>query len=321
MQELIEALRYLFEQSSAAWVTTVFVLGLFIGSFLNVVIHRLPIMLERDWLADAEAVIAEHRNRAAGSAAGTQPESAAAPTEAPAQPRYNLIVPRSACPKCGTLITASQNIPVVSWLLLGGRCASCKARISPRYPLIELATAVASALVAWRFGFGWYTAAALVLTWTLIAASAIDFDHQLLPDSLTLPLLWLGLLLTLGPAVPQLGLPVDPRSAIVGAIAGYLSLWSVYHVFRLVTGKEGMGYGDFKLLAAFGAWFGWQMLLPIVLVSALAGSVVGLALIVFRGRDHNIPMPYGPFLAAAGWIVLMWGDVLVGSYLHWRGLR
>jgi leader peptidase (prepilin peptidase)/N-methyltransferase len=318
MQELIESLRYLFEHSPAAWIGTIFVFGLFIGSFLNVVIHRLPIMLERDWLKDAEAIVGEHRQKAA-SAAGKPSETDAA--ETPAQPRYNLVVPRSACPKCGTLITASQNIPVVSWLLLRGRCASCQAKISVRYPIIELATAVLSALVAWRFGFVWYTIAALAFTWSLIAASAIDFDHQLLPDSITLPLLWAGLLLTLGPVVPDLGLPVDARSSIIGAVAGYLSLWSVYHVFRLATGKEGMGYGDFKLLAAFGAWFGWQMLLPVVIVSAFAGSVVGIALIVFRGRDHNVPMPYGPFLAAAGWIVLMWGDTIVGSYLHWRGLR
>ena len=321
MQELIEALRYLFEHSPAAWVGTMSVLGLFIGSFLNVVIHRLPIMLERDWLRDSETIVAEHRQRAAAASGAPQPEPAAAGAEAPAQRRYNLIVPRSACPKCGTLITASQNIPVVSWLLLRGRCASCRAKIPARYPIIELVTAILSALVAWRFGFVWYTGAALAFTWALIAASAIDFDHQLLPDNITLPLLWAGLLLTLGPRVAEPGLPVDPRSAIIGAAAGYLSLWSIYHVFRLVTGKEGMGYGDFKLLAAFGAWFGWQMLLPIVLLSALAGSIVGLVLIVFRGRDHNIPMPYGPFLAAAGWIVLMWGDELVGTYLHWRGLR
>jgi leader peptidase (prepilin peptidase) / N-methyltransferase len=319
MQELTESLRYLFEYSPAAWIATIFVLGLFVGSFLNVVIHRLPIMLERSWLKDAEVIVAEHQQKTI-SAAGAPPEPEA-PVETSEQPRYNLVVPRSACPKCGTLITASQNIPVVSWLLLRGRCASCQAKISARYPVIELVTAVLSALVAWRFGFVWYTSAALAFTWTLIAASAIDFDHQLLPDSITLPLLWAGLLLTLGPTVPDLWLPVDPRSSIIGAAAGYLSLWSVYHVFRLVTGKEGMGYGDFKLLAAFGAWFGWQMLLPIVIVSAFAGSVVGIVLIVFRGRDHNVPMPYGPFLAAAGWIVLMWGDTLVGSYLHWRGLR
>jgi leader peptidase (prepilin peptidase) / N-methyltransferase len=276
-------------------------LSLLVGSFLNVVIHRVPVMLEREWRAQAEQAL--------------QPD-----VEAEAPPKYNLVVPRSACPKCGAQITALQNVPLVSYLLLGGKCASCGAKISARYPLVELGTAILSALVAWRFGFVWYTAAALLLTWMLVALTGIDIDHQLLPDSMTLPLVWLGLLLSLAASVPDIGLPVDPRSSIIGAAAGYLSLWSVYHVFRLLTGKEGMGYGDFKLFAALGAWLGWQMLLPIILLAAFSGAVIGILMIVLRGRDRNIPIPFGPYLAAAGWIALMWGDQIVTSYLHFAGV-
>jgi len=193
-------------------------------------------------------------------------------------------------------------------------------RISPRYPVVELTTAILSALVAWKFGFVWYTGAALLLTWSLVALSGIDIDHQLLPDSITLPLLWIGLLLSLAGTVPAIGLPVDPRSSIIGAVAGYLSLWSIYQLFKLLTGKEGMGYGDFKLFAALGAWMGWQMLLLIILLSAFTGAVVGIAMIVIRGRDRNIPIPFGPYLAGGGWIALMWGQELVGSYLRVSGL-
>ena len=265
-------------------------------------------MLERDWRTQAEEILR-----------GPQPDAGLQP-DAPAQPRYNLVVPRSACPKCGAMITAAQNIPVISYLLLRGKCASCGVRISPRYPLVELGTAILSAAVAWKFGFVWYTAAALLLTWVLIALSGIDIDHQLLPDNMTLPLLWLGLLLSLAATIPAIGLPVDPRSSIIGAVAGYLSLWSVYHAFRLLTGKEGMGYGDFKLFGALGAWLGWQMLLPILLLSAFSGAVIGIAMIALRGRDRNIPIPFGPYLAAAGWIALMWGDELVSSYFRFAGV-
>jgi leader peptidase (prepilin peptidase)/N-methyltransferase len=217
------------------------------------------------------------------------------------------------------MITAAQNIPVVSYLWLRGKCASCGTRISPRYPLVELGTAIVSALVAWKFGFVWYTGAALLLTWVLIALTAIDIDHQLLPDNMTLPLVWLGLLLSLATNIPSIGLP-DPRSSIVGAAAGYLSLWGVYHGFRLLTGKEGMGYGDFKLFSALGAWLGWQMLLPIILLAAFSGAVLGMLMIALRGRDRNIPIPFGPYLAAAGWVALMWGDEIVASYLHLAGV-
>ena len=267
-------------------------------------------MLEREWHEQAEAILLEKQGDV-GLQRDPQPGT---------QPKYNLVVPRSRCPKCGALITAAQNIPVLSYLWLRGKCANCAARISIRYPLVELGTAMLSALVAWRFGFEWYTAAALLLTWVLIALTGIDIDHQLLPDNMTLPLLWLGLLLSLAQQSAAIGLPVDPRSSIIGAAAGYLSLWSVYHVFRLLTGKEGMGYGDFKLFAALGAWLGWQMLLPIILLAAFTGAVLGILMIALRGRDRNIPIPFGPYLAAAGWIALMWGDDLVTSYLHFAGV-
>jgi leader peptidase (prepilin peptidase)/N-methyltransferase len=300
------------QQFPAAWVAVVFIFSLLIGSFLNVVIHRVPVMLEREWRAQAEEIVSDKN---VGLKPDLQPEQKAGP-----QPRYNVVVPRSACPKCGALITAAQNIPVVSYLLLNGKCASCGVKISARYPLVELGTAILSALVAWKFGFVWYTAAALLLTWVLIALSGIDIDHQLLPDNMTLPLVWLGLLLSLAPGSASIGLPVDPRSSIIGAAAGYLSLWSVYHSFRLLTGKEGMGYGDFKLFAALGAWLGWQMLLPIILMAAFAGAVIGILMIAVRGRDRNIPIPFGPYLAVAGWIALLWGDELVASYLRFAGV-
>jgi leader peptidase (prepilin peptidase)/N-methyltransferase len=281
----------------------VFLFSLLIGSFLNVVIHRVPIMLEREWRSQAQEILT--------------PDPQHKP---PAQPKYNLVVPRSGCPKCGAMITAAQNIPVISYLVLKGKCAKCGAPISARYPVVELGTAILSALVAWKFGFVWYTAAALLLTWVLIALTGIDIDHQLLPDNMTLPLVWLGLLLSLAATIPEIGLPVDPRSSIIGAAAGYLSLWSIYHAFRLLTGKEGMGYGDFKLFAALGAWLGWQMLLPIILLAAFTGAVIGILMIALRGRDRNIPIPFGPYLAAAGWIALMWGDQIVTSYLRFAGV-
>jgi len=268
-----------------------FVLGLLVGSFLNVVIHRTPLILERQWRRQCDEL---------------------AGRETPTEPRYNLVVPRSACPACKAPIKAIQNVPVLSWLALRGRCASCKARISARYPLVELLTAILSAGIAWRFAPAGLpvVGAALVLTWFLIALTFIDFDTQLLPDSLTLPLLWLGLFASV---MGYTG--IAPRDAIIGALAGYLALWSVYHLFRLATGKEGMGYGDFKLLAALGAWLGWQMLLPIILLSALVGALTGITLIVVRGRDRSVPIPFGPFLAAAGWIALIWGPQIVAGYL------
>jgi len=276
-------------------VGAVFLLGLLVGSFLNVVVHRVPIMLEREWRAQCEEL------------AGREP--------AKSEP-FNLVVPRSACPSCKAPITAVQNVPVISWLLLRGRCANCGTGISARYPLVELLTGLMSAGVAWKFGWGWPMGAALVLTWYLVALTFIDVDTQLLPDSLTLPLLWIGLALSLWAADNGgAAVPVDTRTAVIGALAGYLSLWSVYHLFRLATGKEGMGYGDFKLLAALGAWLGWQMILPIVLGSALVGAVVGIALMIRFGRDRSVPMAFGPYLAAAGWLMLMFGHEIVDRYL------
>ena len=292
--ELIELLH----GSPALFVGVIFVLGLLVGSFLNVVIHRLPRMMEREWQADCAALVTD----------------GAAMQVADPVPRYNLVTPHSACPGCGTGITASQNIPVVSWLLLGGRCARCRAPISVRYPVIELTTGILSALVAWHFGWGWETTCALVITWYLVAMTGIDLDTQLLPDSLTLPLLWMGLLAAAWLGRGTMTIPVDLKSAVLGAAFGYVSLWSVYQLFKLATGKEGMGYGDFKLYAALGAWFGWQMLLPVILFSAATGAVVGILLIVLRRHDREVPIPFGPYLAAAGWLVMMWAPVLVAPW-------
>ncbi len=286
---------HLLSTSLPLFAAVIFILGLLVGSFLNVVIHRVPVMLERTW------------RRECLSLDGKEP---------PEEPPYNLVVPRSACPGCKAPIRAHQNIPVISWLLLKGRCANCGNRISARYPIVELFTALLSMAVAIKFGFTWTTAAALVLTWFLIALAFIDIDTQLLPDSMTLPLLWLGLLVALLlPATTDAPLPVDLRSAVIGAIAGYLSLWCMFHLFRLITGKEGMGYGDFKLLAALGAWLGWQMLLPILIGAAGVGAVVGTAAIVLKARDKGVPMAFGPYLAAAGWLMLMFGPELVDAYL------
>jgi leader peptidase (prepilin peptidase)/N-methyltransferase len=286
-----------------------FLFGALIGSFLNVVIHRLPIMLERQWREQAGETLA-----VAAASPGAAP--ARSPTE-----RYNLVVPRSRCPKCNAEITALQNIPLLSYVFLRGKCASCGTKISVRYPVVELVTALLSVAVVWRFGWHWQSAAALLFTWALIALTVIDIDQQLLPDVITLPLLWLGLLLSLAWHVGlKPPIPVDMPSAIIGAVAGYLSLWLVYWAFKLATGKEGMGYGDFKLFGAFGAWMGWQMLPMILLLSAFTGAVVGIALIAIRGRDRNIPLPFGPYLAAAAWIALMWGPQIVGGYMEFSGL-
>ncbi len=309
--------------SPALLVAVVFLLGLLVGSFLNVVIYRLPIMLQRQWSAQAREILAEEPgSKQAGSVSATAVAKAAEPEPANLAPdRFNLVVPRSRCPACGAAIKAHQNIPVLSWLLLGGKCAACKAPISVRYPLVELATGVLSAVVAWHYGWHWQTLAALVFTWALVALTMIDADTQLLPDVITLPLLWLGLLLSLAwHAGLQPTIPVDPASAIIGAAAGYLFLWSIYWLFKLLTGKEGMGYGDFKLFAAFGAWLGWQMLPLILLLSAVAGAAIGIALIALRGRDRNQALPFGPYLAVAGWVALIWGDRIVGSYLRLTGL-
>jgi leader peptidase (prepilin peptidase)/N-methyltransferase len=291
--------------SPGLFIATCLVLGLLVGSFLNVVIYRLPVILDRQWREQCAEL---HNTGNSEAARATEP--------------FNLVVPRSACPSCKAPITALQNIPVLSYLVLRGRCASCGVRISARYPITEALTGLLSAAVAWKFGYGWPTAAALVLTWFLIALTFIDVDHQLLPDSLTLPLVWIGLLLSLwGPQPGGPPIPVEMRASIIGAIAGYLSLWSVYHLFRLLTGKEGMGYGDFKLFAALGAWLGWKMLLPIILFAACVGAIVGIAMLAFRGQSRSTPIAFGPFLAAAGWLVLMFGPEIVTTYLGLFAVR
>ena len=307
----------LFSQVPAAWVAVAGAIGLLVGSFLNVVIHRLPIMLERQWRENCGEF-------AVPAATGAAADDAGAHATTQVAGPYNLIVPRSACPSCNAPITALQNIPVLSWLWLRGKCAQCKAPISARYPLVELASALLSGAVAWKFGFGWTALAALALTWALIALTGIDLDTQLLPDAITLPLLWAGLVASLfagdvGASSTAASLPVTPAAAITGAALGYLCLWVVYQVFRLATGKEGMGYGDFKLLAALGAWMGARMLLPIVLMSALTGAVVGIALIATGRHRRGVPMPFGPFLAAAGWLAMMWGPQWVEAYLGLYG--
>ena len=303
---MLNDIALLYSSSPALFAGSVFLLGLIIGSFLNVVIYRLPIILEREWRAQAADVLA------GGLASASEP----------ANERFTLSTPRSACPSCKAPITAWQNIPVVSWLVLRGRCAACRTKISARYPLVELATGVLSAWVAWHFGFGMPAACALLVTWSLIALTGIDIDHQLLPDNITLPLMWAGLVtaVAIGPALGA-SLPVSPKDAVIGAAAGYLSLWLVFHAFKLVTGKEGMGYGDFKLFAALGAWLGWKVLPLVIILSAATGAVLGLLMIALRGRDRSAPMPFGPYLAAAGWLAMMYGDLLINGYLRVSGLK
>ena len=280
------------ELISYNWPAVAGLVGLCVGSFLNVVIHRLPKMMEREW----------HEQYA--ELHGKEPEHA---------PTLNLSQPRSRCPACGHQISAIENIPVISYFFLRGRCAGCREKISLRYPLMELMTGTISAFAAWHFGFGWAAVGALILLWALIALAAIDYDTQLLPDSITLPLLWIGLAFNLNGAMTNL------VSAVIGAMVGYLVLWSVFWAFKLATGKEGMGYGDFKLLAALGAWLGWQMLPAIILLSSVVGAVAGISLIVFARHGRNNPIPFGPYLAAAGIIVLFWGQELTRTYLGLLG--
>ncbi|MDH4173014.1 MAG: A24 family peptidase [Betaproteobacteria bacterium] len=284
----MSAFGWLAQPAVLPWVALA--LGLCIGSFLNVVIHRLPKMMEREWREQCAEL------------------AAAATAPAPAG-RYNLLVPRSACPACGHRITALQNIPLVSWLALRGKCAACGARIAARYPVVELAAGLIGAYAAWRFGASLAALGAAVFGWSLLALTVIDLDTQLLPDDITLPLLWGGLLVNLAGAFVPL------RTAVIGAVAGYLSLWFVYWGFKLATGKEGMGYGDFKLLAAIGAWLGWQKLPLVILLSSVVGAAVGIALIVIARHGREKPIPFGPYLAAAGLIALFWGDIIMRRWL------
>lgn len=284
------------EQFPVLYLVTLALLGLLVGSFLNVVIHRLPIMMERSWQQEYRDYFDE--------SSSDEEQSAAAPE------RFNLMVPRSACPHCGHAITALENIPILSWLMLRGRCRGCQARISARYPLVELSTGLSTLAIAWYFPLGWPLLGALLLTWALIALTFIDLDKMLLPDQLTLPLLWLGLLLNIS------GHFVSLQDAVLGAMFGYLVLWSLYWSFKLLTGKEGMGYGDFKLLAALGAWLGWQALPLILILSSLVGAIVGITLLLLRRHQQGNPIPFGPYLAMAGWIALLWGNDITTWYLQ-----
>ena len=273
--------------------------GLVVGSFLNVVIHRLPKMLERDWDAQAADLLEQK----------SLPDEAKKLRDGDVG-RYNLMIPASTCPHCGHKIAWYENIPIVSYVFLRGRCSSCKAPISIRYPVVEAISGILAAYIAWRFGLTLAMAGALIFTWSLIALTAIDIDTQLLPDDITLPLLWLGLLVNMTNGFTPL------QSAVIGAVAGYLSLWTVYWLFKLTTGKEGMGYGDFKLLSAIGAWLGWKMLPIVILLSSLVGAIVGISLIVFTKHGRNTPIPFGPYLAAAGLLALFWGEAMNRTYLQ-----
>jgi len=279
----------LLENSPAALVAAAVVSGLLVGSFLNVVIHRLPKMLERQWRAECADLT------------GAEP--------VPAE-RYDLVVPRSACPQCGHRITALENVPIASYIALGGKCSGCGVPISPRYPVVEGLSGALSGYIAWRYGWSPALFGALIFAWAMIALAFIDFDTFFLPDSITLPLLWTGLLFNLG------GTFTDLNSAVVGAAGGYLALWSVFWAYKLVTGKEGMGYGDFKLLAAIGAWLGWKMLPLVILLSSLVGAVIGLGLIAFARHGRDVPIPFGPYLVIAGLTALFWGEPLTRQYLN-----
>ena len=288
----------LMSESAAVFVAVVFAFTLLIGSFLNVVIHRLPIMMEREWREQADELI-------------KTPSEQEIPDG-----RFDLVTPRSRCPSCGKPITALQNVPVISYLFLRGRCANCKTSISVRYPLVELMTALLAATCAWHFGAGWEALMAIALTVTLVPIAMIDADTQLIPDSIVLPLLWLGLAMSLfHPMAGANTLFISPSDAIVGAMAGYLTLWSIFWLFKLITGKDGMGYGDFKLLAALGAWLGWQQLPVIIMMSAVVGATINIVMIVARGKDRSIPIPFGPYLAAAGWITMLWGETIKNTYI------
>ncbi|HID49204.1 MAG TPA: prepilin peptidase [Chromatiales bacterium] len=288
----------LLQHNPVLYLSLVFVLGLLVGSFLNVVIYRLPRILKQQWRSECISFLRQE---------GTQER-----IEEPANAKpFNLVIPRSSCPTCGHQITALENIPVLSFLILRGRCRQCQTPIPLRYPLVELLSAILVTLVAWKFGVTVQALAAIFLTWALIALAFIDFDTRYLPDNITLPYLWAGLFLGL------FGVFADLPSAVMGAIAGYVTLWTVFQVFKLITGKEGMGYGDFKLLALLGAWLGWQALPGIILLSSVVGTLAGISLILFKKHARSHPIPFGPYLAIAGWIALLWGTDINSAYLNW----
>jgi leader peptidase (prepilin peptidase)/N-methyltransferase len=285
----------LLQESPVVFITLSCLLGLIVGSFLNVVIHRLPKMMEQDWRMQC-AELNEQTDK---------PKKSGKPA-----PKYNLVVPRSACPHCGHQISALENIPLLSYIFLRGKCRKCSAPISLRYPIVEATTGILSAYAAWHFGFGAAAVGAILLIWALVALTFIDFDTQLLPDDITLPLLWLGIVFNLYGTFTTL------NNAVLGAIVGYLALWSVYWLFKLATGKEGMGFGDFKLLAALGAWLGWPLLPLVIMLSSVVGAVVGIVLIIATRHGRNIPIPFGPYLAGGGLIALFWGQQLTQGYLR-----
>ena len=278
-----------FEQYPVLFFGTLFVLGSMIGSFLNVVIYRLPVMMQREWRHDCLEFLEQAQD--------SEVE------------KFNLSVPRSRCGSCGHQITAMENIPLISYLVLGGKCSACKTSISPQYPLVEVFTGIVSVIIGWHFGVSLQTLAALFLSWGLIAASGIDIGHKLLPDSITLPLLWLGILLSF------FNVFISLEDSVIGAMAGYMSLWTVFILFKVVTGKEGMGHGDFKLLAMLGAWLGWKPLFVVILTSSVVGATIGISMILLKKTERGTQIPFGPYLAAAGWMTLLWGDELMHFYL------
>ena len=296
MQSIIEVMQ------SQLWfyLTTVGLVSLCVGSFLNVVIYRLPLMMQREWQSECRLLLDDELNNNQA-----KPKNTSGP--------FNLVKPNSTCPKCKTAIKPWQNIPIISWLILKGKCASCSNPISIRYPAIEAITALLSLVVAYTFGATEQALLYIVITWALVALTFIDIDHMLLPDQLTLPLVWLALIAAVA------GITITPSDAIMGAAFGYLSLWSVFWLFKLLTGKEGMGYGDFKLLALFGALLGWHSLLTIILLSSVVGAIIGIALLSIQGKDKATPIPFGPYLAIAGWITLLWGNQLQSTYFNLIG--
>ena len=290
----------LLQQDPTLYVASIFILGLLVGSFLNVVIYRLPVMFKREWRIDCCQYLEENYS------AKIELDTSKEPSES-----FNLVKPDSTCPSCGHQIRAWENIPVISYILLKAKCSNCSSPISLRYPIVEIFSAITASLCAWHFGFSLAGFAAIFLTWALISLALIDYDTQYLPDQITLPFLWLGLLLNLSETFTTI------ESSIIGAIAGYLSLWSVHHIFKLITQKEGMGYGDFKLLALLGAWMGWEFLPAIIIISSLVGSIIGISLILLKKHQREIPIPFGPYLAIAGWITLLWGNEINYAYLNW----
>lgn len=305
MSEFISILGQSLNQSPWLFIALSFIFAATIGSFLNVVIHRFPVMMKREWQQECNQYLQEYHEDIVKKIGIDQLNK---PIDDFPE-KYNLVVPGSACPKCKTSIKPWHNLPLLGWLMLKGKCAACHAPISARYPIIEFVTGLLIATLAWHFGPSWQFVFASILTFVLVALTGIDLDEMLLPDQMTLPLLWLGLIINLNHTF------ASPTDAIIGAAAGYLSLWSIFWLFKILTGKEGMGYGDFKLLAVFGAWLGWQMLPLVILLSSLVGAVVGITMIVSKRLKQGNPIPFGPYIAAAGWIALLFGQQIVDWYL------